>query len=177
MSIFSKLFGKKEKQDLNQAAIIERQQKAIDKHVEEIKKLKAENEKLKANNLRLIDENYRLRNQSNKNITEKATINKEKEEQLLKRLSTYEAPKTVTPNKPMLKAQSRNRHSINVKSNSKNPVTDKQMVFIKVIETAVNKYHGYQKIHFNGATKQEAMCWIDQHVKEFRRIENTCIAK
>ena len=104
----------------------------------------------------------------------KPVVNNAKEEELLKRIRTYEPPAYIK--KTQITKQTRNRHVTGVKTTGKNPVTDKQETFIKVIEITVNKYYGYQKIHFTGATKQEAMCWIDKHIKEFRRIENTCVA-
>ena len=95
--------------------------------------------------------------QTQKEIAAKA-VAKHKEEELLKRLSTYNKPVVVTKTVTVTPCAE--------------AITDKQETFIKVIETGINKYYGYKKVQFRGATKREASAWIGTNVKEFRRIEN-----
>ena len=95
--------------------------------------------------------------QAQKEIAAKA-VAKHKEEELLKRLSTYNKPVVVTKTVTVTPCAE--------------AITDKQETFIKVIETGINKYYGYKKVQFRGATKREASAWIGTNVKEFRRIEN-----
>ena len=94
--------------------------------------------------------------QTQKEIAAKA-VAKHKEEELLKRLSTYNKPVVVTKTvvvKPCAEA-----------------ITDKQERFITAIEAVINKHYGYKKVQFRGATKREAMHWISANVKEFETIQ------
>ena len=86
-----------------------------------------------------------------------AAAAKVREDELLKRLSTYNKPVVVTKTvvvKPCAEA-----------------ITDKQERFITAIEAVINKHYGYRKVQFRGATKREAMSWISANVKEFETIK------
>lgn len=142
--LFNMLFGNKNAE----REAREREAQLRFEHEQEMKRMQMQHER----DLAII----RSR-QTQKEIAAKA-VAKHKEEELLKRLSTYNKPivvtKTVTVT-PCAEA-----------------ITDKQETFIKVIETGINKYYGYKKVQFRGATKKEASAWIGTNVKEFRRIEN-----
>lgn len=143
--LFNILFGNKEAE--REAA--EREKQLRFEHEQEIRKMQLQH----AHDLMVIQARQREREAAAKKLAAKT-----KEDELLKRLSTYNKPvvitKTVTVT-PCAEA-----------------ITDKQETFIKVIETGINKYYGYRKVQFRGATKKEAMSWISANVKEFRRIEN-----
>ena len=142
--LFNILFGNKNAE----REAREREAQLRFEHEQEIKRMQMQHER----DLAII----RSR-QTQKEIAEKA-VAKHKEEELLKRLSTYNKPVVVTKTVTVTPCAE--------------AITDKQETFIKVIETGINKYYGYKKVQFRGATKREASAWIGTNVKEFRRIEN-----
>ena len=160
-NLFNRLFGNKQAE----REIKEREMQLRFEHEMKMKEMQMQHER----------EMALLKAKAVKTEPKKPVVDKAKEEALLKRLRTYEAPTYVK--KTQITKQVRERHTVNTKTVGKNPVTDKQETFIKVIEITVNKYYGYEKIHFTGSTKQDAMCWIDKHVREFRQIENSCVAR
>ena len=86
-----------------------------------------------------------------------AAAAKVREDELLKRLSTYNKPVVVTKTVTVTPCAE--------------AITDKQERFITAIEAVINKHYGYKKVQFRGATKREAMSWISANVKEFETIK------
>lgn len=142
--LFNMLFGNKNAE--REAA--EREKQLRFEHEQEIKRMQLQH----AHDLMIMQARQREREAAAKKLADKT-----KEDELLKRLSTYNKPvvitKTVTVT-PCAEA-----------------ITDKQEKFITAIEAVINKHYGYRKVQFRGATKREAMSWISANVKEFETIK------